>query len=183
MLYFVWRWGLTHPDPGECLDVFFRIKVSSAVLCSDKVLIMPIYSYENQIILCWHHLSFAAHNPIYHFAACSAFLTVELPKEAAARSRRRARDQAKAGTSKESTASSATPGSQSKQRKKKRLNLSTYKAHSLGDYVRTIRIFGTTDSYSTQTVSFTVHPQYGIWCSIMIGRAWTSSREATLRTH
>lgn len=102
---------------------------------------------------------------------CSAFSTVELPKEAAARSRRRARDQAKAGTSKESTGSGTTPGSQSKQRKKKGLNLSTYKAHSLGDYVRTIRMFGTTDSYSTQTVSSTVHPQYDIWCSIMIGRA------------
>jgi hypothetical protein len=101
---------------------------------------------------------------------CSAFSTVELPKEAAARGRRRARDQAKAGTSKESTGSSTMPGSQSKQ-KKKRLNLSTYKAHSLGDYVRTIRMFGTTDSYSTQTVSSTVHPQYSIWHSIMIGRA------------
>jgi hypothetical protein len=100
---------------------------------------------------------------------CSVFSTVELPKEAAARSRRRARDQAKAGTSKESTGSSTTPGSQSKQRKKKRLNLSTYKAHSLGDYVRTIRMFGTTDSYSTQTVSSTVHPQYSNRRSIMIG--------------
>jgi hypothetical protein len=32
------------------------------------------------------------------------------------------------------------------------LNLFTYKLHALGDYVRTIRAFGTTDSYSTQTV-------------------------------
>ena len=100
---------------------------------------------------------------------CSVFSTVELPKEAAARSRRCARDQAKAGTSKESTGSSTTPGSQSKQ-KKKRLNLSTYKAHLLGDYMRTICMFGTTDSYSTQTVSSTVHPQYGIRYSVMIGR-------------
>ena len=34
------------------------------------------------------------------------------------------------------------------------LNLFTYKLHALGDYVRTIRAFGTTDSYSTQTVCF-----------------------------
>lgn len=33
------------------------------------------------------------------------------------------------------------------------LNLDTYKMHSLGDYVRTIEEYGTTDSYSTQIVS------------------------------
>jgi hypothetical protein len=32
-------------------------------------------------------------------------------------------------------------------------SLSTYKLHSLGDYVQTIRALGATDSYSTQTVS------------------------------
>lgn len=35
----------------------------------------------------------------------------------------------------------------------KKLNLNTYKFHALGDYVRTIRMLGTTDSYSTQPVS------------------------------
>jgi hypothetical protein len=38
-------------------------------------------------------------------------------------------------------------------RRKKSLNLKTYKNHSLGDYVRTIRRYGTTDSYSTEPVS------------------------------
>lgn len=33
------------------------------------------------------------------------------------------------------------------------LNLNTYKMHALGDYVRTIEQYGTTDSYSTQIVS------------------------------
>lgn len=37
--------------------------------------------------------------------------------------------------------------------KKKKLNLNTYKFHALGDYVATIRLFRTTDSYSTQLVS------------------------------
>ena len=55
------------------------------------------------------------------------FNTVELPGEASAKKR---------------TSSS-----------KKKLNLNTYKFHSLGDYVATIRLFGTTDSYSTQVVS------------------------------
>ena len=32
--------------------------------------------------------------------------------------------------------------------KKKTLNLNTYKFHTLADYVVTIRLFGTTDSYS-----------------------------------
>jgi hypothetical protein len=36
--------------------------------------------------------------------------------------------------------------------KVKTLNLFTYKFHALGDYVQTIHLFGTTDSYSTQIV-------------------------------
>jgi hypothetical protein len=38
-------------------------------------------------------------------------------------------------------------------RRKCGLNLDTYKMHSLGDYVRTIEEYGSTDSYSTQIVS------------------------------
>jgi len=38
-------------------------------------------------------------------------------------------------------------------RKKRRLNLNTYKFHSLEDYVRTIKLFGCTDSFSAQLVS------------------------------
>jgi hypothetical protein len=61
------------------------------------------------------------------------FNTVELPRES--------------GTQKGGRRSS----------KKKKLNLNTYKFHSLGDYVATIRLFGTTDSYSTQVVSSVFH--------------------------
>lgn len=43
--------------------------------------------------------------------------------------------------------------SSSSGRKRKPLNLNTYKFHSLGDYVRTIELFGCTDSFSTQLVS------------------------------
>ena len=42
--------------------------------------------------------------------------------------------------------------------KKKKLNLNTYKFHSLGDYVATIHLFGTTDLYLTQVVSSVIHP-------------------------
>ena len=36
----------------------------------------------------------------------------------------------------------------------KRLNLSTYKYHALGDYPGMIWQYGMTDSYSTQTVRY-----------------------------
>jgi hypothetical protein len=38
--------------------------------------------------------------------------------------------------------------------KRKLFNLLTYKLHALGDYMRTIRLFGMSDSYSTQPVCF-----------------------------
>jgi len=70
---------------------------------------------------------------------CAAFQTRELERERVARQRR----QEKTAVQKASESS----------RKPKQLNLKTYKYHSLGDYVETIRRFGTTDSYSTQSVS------------------------------
>lgn len=39
-------------------------------------------------------------------------------------------------------------------RRRKILNINTYKYHSLGDYAATIRRIGTTDSYSTESVSY-----------------------------
>jgi hypothetical protein len=76
---------------------------------------------------------------------CSQFQTVELPRELAARNRQHQRVQAKAFNQ-----SAVNTGSSS--RKCKVLNLFTPKFHSLGDYVRTIRMFGSTDSFSTQVV-------------------------------
>jgi hypothetical protein len=71
---------------------------------------------------------------------CAAFVTRELPSEETARRRR--------------TAAKNTTGAGGVEtgRKIKTLNLSTYKMHTLGDYVSTIRRYGTTDNYSTQTV-------------------------------
>jgi hypothetical protein len=37
-------------------------------------------------------------------------------------------------------------------RRRKILNLNTFKGHSLGDYANTIRVYGTTDSFSTEAV-------------------------------
>jgi hypothetical protein len=73
----------------------------------------------------------------------SGFVTFELPKEMGARNRRQ-----KSGKGKEKAAVRNTSA-----RKPKNLNLLTYKWHALGDYVRTIRLFGGTDGFSTQVVS------------------------------
>ena len=48
--------------------------------------------------------------------------------------------------------SQGQPSGPSAQEKKRGLNLFIIKLHFLGDYVRHIRLFGTTDSYSTQLV-------------------------------
>lgn len=77
-----------------------------------------------------------------HFTTkiCPKYSTKELPHEAGARQRR----QQKTGTAKGKTAAG--------QPVRKTFNMKTYKYHSLGDYVRTICRFGTSDSYSTTPV-------------------------------
>jgi hypothetical protein len=82
---------------------------------------------------------------------CAEFPTKELERERVARARRQEKSKAKTtpGSSKSRPQDLRTSG-----RKPKMLNLKTYKYHALGDYALTIRQFGTTDSYSTQPVSF-----------------------------
>jgi hypothetical protein len=105
---------------------------------------------------------------------CAAFDTVELDREVEARKRRQIKKQqahlasanpplpaecsppplannnsvAASSSSPQSTA--ARPNGEG--RRQKKFNLHTYKYHALGDYVRTIRQIGTTDSYSTERV-------------------------------
>lgn len=106
---------------------------------------------------------------------CALYDTRELKREEAARMRRatsgpKIADNADSATSrppppKSTATSTAGPSlnttssetiSSSKPgigRQRKTLSLKTYKNHSLGDYVETIRRNGTTDSYSTESVS------------------------------
>lgn len=70
---------------------------------------------------------------------CDHVETFELDREVAARARRLARE----------NPACPTPAGG---KKPKKFNLLTYKFHALGDYVSSIRWFGTSDSYSTQTV-------------------------------
>lgn len=87
---------------------------------------------------------------------CPQYCTKETPHEENAHKQRAAAKKAKDDAN--AAASGAAPPPD-KQRKKapaekfKLFNLSTYKLHSLGNYIRSIRLFGTTDSYSTQIVS------------------------------
>ena len=75
---------------------------------------------------------------------CPAFPTKELKREAQGRQPR----EAQAHKQQHHTVSTETPA-----RKAKTLNLRLYKFHALGDYTTSIRMYGTTDSYSTQPVS------------------------------
>ena len=71
---------------------------------------------------------------------CSDFDTRELPKELAARGRRKARKAAAGETLPETTSKTVY------------LNLDTIKYHYMAKYVDAIKHFGTADSYTTQTV-------------------------------
>jgi hypothetical protein len=67
---------------------------------------------------------------------CAAFTTVELPEEKAARER--------------SGVNNTNDGSGSQ--KGKKFNMNTYEFHAMGDYLHSIQLFGTTDSFTSQIV-------------------------------
>ena len=78
---------------------------------------------------------------------CSAYHTQELPREKEARERHHQKN-------KQADSAEKSGKKGPKAREPKELKLNTYKFHAMGDYVSTIRRYGTTDSYTTQTVSF-----------------------------
>jgi hypothetical protein len=90
---------------------------------------------------------------------CSAFATKELRREADARARREARkgvalasnSQADVAIEQHNYSRRRGPGG-AVGRRLKTFNLNTYKSHSYGDYVKAIREYGTTDSYSSEPV-------------------------------
>jgi len=82
---------------------------------------------------------------------CNTYDTYELPSEEAARGRRTATR----GAKRHHDGPSEDAENQAKKKKgrlQKRFNLSTYKVHALGDYARAIRLFGTTDGFTTRVV-------------------------------
>ena len=74
---------------------------------------------------------------------CAAFQTVKLPNEVAQQQRQEVAELQSGQRTKPSRS-----GPQCKT-----FNINTYKFHALGDYIGTIRMFGMTDSYTTQIVS------------------------------
>jgi hypothetical protein len=89
---------------------------------------------------------------------CPAFETHELHRETEARRRRRSK---KAKRTDAPLAPFAAAHSEADGPLPKKFNLQTYKYHSLGDHPDTVRIFGTSDSYSTEPVcSLTL---FAIW--------------------
>jgi hypothetical protein len=89
---------------------------------------------------------------------CSKYQTFDLPSEEAARARRKAAAAKKDGGM---VAANNSKGkgkeTTSRSRKARIFNLNTYKVHSLGRYPKGIRLFGTADGYSTQTVGLISH--------------------------
>jgi hypothetical protein len=110
-----------------------------------------------------------------------SFNTVELPCETATRERRRSK---KATLQKADSNALPVPSNKPTSSKPERkgsgrpnvkfLNLLIYKLHALGDYVQTIKLFGTTDSYSTQIVSLNFRTLYQIsyWPRVNLHIAW-----------
>jgi hypothetical protein len=85
---------------------------------------------------------------------CEVFPTCELERERVARTGCQEKSAAKTV---QGSSDSKPKKRASKAREPKQLNLRTYKYHALSDYANTIRQVGTTDSYSTQPVSFVLY--------------------------
>ncbi|KAJ7455183.1 hypothetical protein FB451DRAFT_1049139 [Mycena latifolia] len=90
---------------------------------------------------------------------CAEFETFELPREVAARGRREqraatARAAAAGGAVSNLPPADSAPPVAKSSKKEKTLNLNIYKWHAMGDYVPTITLFGPSDAYSTQLVSY-----------------------------
>lgn len=82
---------------------------------------------------------------------CAAFDTRELKREMESRKRRQTKNADKSSSS--AVNHSRDADSEADGPRPRRFNLHTYKYHSLGDYERTIREYGTSDSFSTESVS------------------------------
>jgi hypothetical protein len=83
---------------------------------------------------------------------CEAYITWELPSEEAACGRWKAAEAAKWSTGGEACVEELIGTVKKPKVNQRKFNLTTYKAHSLGDYVEAIRMYGTTDNHSTQLV-------------------------------
>ena len=123
---------------------------------------------------------------VFSAETCTAFNTRELKREVAARNRKRKSKKQDKSHSHAATSDSCHSVSRKQEPdtpRTKLLNLNTYKVHALGDYVSTIRRFGTTDSYTTETVCFSLYPVGGFVClRFLVGRENLSTAHPKLDT-
>jgi len=121
----------------------------------------------------------------FHEWTGAAFTCKELPQETDRQGREKERKQKKHGSKKNSAGSPTTKSKSAKAKvKNKFFNLSIYKFHALGDYVRTIRLFGTTDSYSTQIVRPKLSPIIKLtFLWLLSGRTSSSHGETPVLSH
>ena len=124
---------------------------------------------------------------------CPAYQTQELDREVDARSRRQAKEASKrarkpnagAHDNGQEIASSKQPQDVpilKQSRRRKSFNFQTYKFHSLGDYVASIRHFGTTDSYSTEPVSCSLSLMLAL-TRFLLGRIRASNAEKPIPSY
>ncbi|KAF7971982.1 hypothetical protein HWV62_19325 [Athelia sp. TMB] len=92
--------------------------------------------------------AFGQHMRRFAEDTCSAFDTFETDKEHGARVRAETARHKKRGQNATGQGASMPAGTSGKRRKG--YNLMTSKLHALGDYVQQIKLFGTTDSFTTQ---------------------------------
>lgn len=110
---------------------------------------------------------------VFEADTCPKFHTKELKREAQGRQRRETRTRSQREQTGVTTALARRP---------KSLNLRTYKLHALGDYTTSIRMYGTTDSYSTQPVS-TYPSEFVVDLSLASGRTGAPSREGKIHSY
>ncbi|KAG2029658.1 hypothetical protein BDR03DRAFT_936805 [Suillus americanus] len=109
------------------------------------------------------------HFRLFKDTVCASYQTHELDHEVDARSCRQEREAAKRAENgkgkekgKEKEKASGRDAPRPRQpRRKKSFNIQTYKFHALGNYVASIHLFGTTDSYSTEPGELEHHTPKG----------------------
>lgn len=116
---------------------------------------------------------------------CGFYDTRELRREADARKRRKAKKNAGASGATQGRARAEPPqmdpdaSTEVDEPTPKKLNINTYKAHSLGDYAQTIRRLGTTDSYSTVIVRD--YPILGLTTGLILSQGELEHRRPKAR--
>ena len=88
---------------------------------------------------------------------CEAYVMKDLPSEEAARGRRQAALVQKKGISGGQAGLAKKEGKKSSSVREHKYNLSAYKPHAIPDYAPYIRLYGTTDGFTSQVVSYTLH--------------------------